>query len=383
MKNNWKKIRFQDFIKLQRGFDLPARDRVCGDYPIIASTSICGYHNKYKVAGECVTTGRSGALGEVLYVKEGGCWPLNTALWVKDFKGNVPKFVYYFLKTFDLKRFNSGVGVPTLNRNDLDNLEITICNVEDQKRIADVLSAYDDLIENNNRRIKILEEMAQLIYKEWFVDFKFPGHEKVKMIEGDLELMPEGWKMKRIGDIFKTILGGTPSRNNNDFWTNGDILWINSGKVNELRIIDESKLITKEALRKSATKLMSKRTTVLAITGATLGQVSLLEIECCANQSVVGIYDANNIFNEYIYLATSHNIGDIISAAGGGAQQHINKDIINEYEFIIPNKETVIEFNKVMTPIFDNMARLFFKNNNLRQTRDLLLSKLMSGKVNL
>src|SRR3989338_1150262 len=139
---NWHEIKFKDFVKLQRGFDLPKQNRRDGVYPVIASTSITGFHDEYKVEPPCVTTGRSGALGEVLYIKS-KCWPLNTALWVKDYKGNDPYFVYSKLKTLHLEQYNSGAGVPTLNRNHLDQIPINAPSLTNQKQIASVLSTYD------------------------------------------------------------------------------------------------------------------------------------------------------------------------------------------------------------------------------------------------
>ena len=121
---------------------------------------------------------------------------------------------------------------------------------------------------------------------------------------------------------------------NENYWIDGTVPWINSSMVNKLRIIGHSELITKEALERSSTKLMPKRTTVLAITGATLGQVSLIEREVCANQSVVGVYDQNRIYNEFIYMQITNIIKRIINRAGGGAQQHINKAIVNSIKII-------------------------------------------------
>ena len=204
----FQKVKFKDFALLQRGFDLPKDKRTEGKYPVVASTSITGYHDTFKVKGPCVTTGRSGALGEVLFTKQ-NCWPLNTTLWVKDFKCNDPKFVYFKLKTLGLEKFNAGAGVPTLNRNHLDELILEVPDLATQTRIASVLSAYDDLIENNEKRIKALEEMAQLLYTEWFVKFKFPGHEKVKMVDSGTEygMIPEGWDVGRLGEIADLIMG--------------------------------------------------------------------------------------------------------------------------------------------------------------------------------
>ena len=219
IKNGWKVVRFKDFVALNRGFDLPIQDRVFGKYPVVASTSITDYHSEFKVKGPVVTTGRSGALGEVLYTAN-DCWPLNTSLYSKDFYGNNPRFVYFKLKTLEFGKYNSGSGVPTLNKNHLDSIEIEIPEIKTQNRIADVLSAYDDLIENNEKRIKILEAMAQKLYTEWFVKFKFPGHEKVKMVDSgnpDFGLVPEGWEVKKLKDFADLVMGQSPTSDNYNF----------------------------------------------------------------------------------------------------------------------------------------------------------------------
>lgn len=371
-------IEFKNFIQLQRGFDLPEHSRILGNVPVVASTSISGFHNVAKVKAPGVVTGRSGALGEVQFINE-DFWPLNTTLWVKDFKNNDPKYVYYFLKTIDFKRYNSGAGVPTLNRNDLDTLKIKIHEKNEQLKIAKLLSNYDDLIENNNRRIKILEEMAQKIYKEWFVDFKFPGHETTTFKDSPLGKIPNDWEVKKIGKEYKTYLGGTPSRNEIKYW-NGDIPWLNSGKTNELRITEASEYITKAGLEKSSTKLMPKFTTVLAITGATLGQVSMLGDEMCANQSVVGVYSNTN--QEFVFYLLKDKIKKLIQNASGGAQQHINKDIVNEMEFILPTNNILNDFTNILKPINLEIFNLLHKNRVLKQTRDTLLPRLISGEIN-
>lgn len=199
------------------------------------------------------------------------------------------RFIYYKLSTLyeKLVSLKNGGAQPNLNAAIIKSLEIDLPSLEMQHSIADILSAYDDLIENNQKQIKLLEEAAQRLYKEWFVDFRFPGYENTPIIDG----IPQGWEVLEIGDVFKTLLGGTPSREKSEYWENGTIPWINSGKVNELRVVQPSEYITDIALNKSATKLLPKHTTLVAITGATLGQVSYTEIETCANQSVVGIVD--------------------------------------------------------------------------------------------
>uniref|UniRef100_Q47GH3 Restriction modification system DNA specificity domain n=1 Tax=Dechloromonas aromatica (strain RCB) TaxID=159087 RepID=Q47GH3_DECAR len=260
-------------------------------------------------------------------------------------------------------------------------LEIVLPNIEQQRRIASILSTYDDLIENNTRRIAILEEMARRIYEEWFVHFRFPLHEQVKMVESEFGVIPEGWKITSLGEAFNIVLGGTPSRNKSEYWDQGTIPWINSGKVNDLRITTPSEYITDLGLKKSAAKLMPAATTVIAITGATLGQVSYLCTEMSANQSVVGVFDASGKYSEYIYRLIQNRIMAIIQHASGGAQQHINKEIVNDVVLVLPPDDVLSLFNNTALPIGELINTLLHKNANLRTTRDLLLPKLVSGEL--
>ena len=217
---------------------------------------------------------------------------------------------------------------------------------------------------NNN-----LEQQAQAIFKSWFVDFEpFGG------------VIPNDWKQTKLGDSCNCILGGTPSRNKSEYW-NGSIPWINSGEVNKFRIIKPSETITNLGLEKSATKLLPAKTTVLAITGATLGQVSLLEIDACANQSVVGIIPNDNLPYEYIYPLIKQNTAELISHQTGGAQQHINKQNVENLDIIIPAYTHLMKYQNTVCGIYEMIANNCFENDRLSSVRNTLLPKLMSGEL--
>jgi type I restriction enzyme, S subunit len=195
MREGWKEVRLNKVVWFQRGFDLPKTKFKKGAVPVFGSTSILGYHSEVKVKAPGVITGRSGTLGKFqLATKD--FWPHNTTLWVKDFKGNDVIYCYYMLQCLDFSILNTGGAVPTLNRNLLNSFIVNLPPLPTQRKIASILSAYDDLIENNLKRIKLLEEKAQLTYEEWFVRMKFPGHETVKVDEETG--LPEGWERKTI-----------------------------------------------------------------------------------------------------------------------------------------------------------------------------------------
>ena len=192
--------------------------------------------------------------------------------------------------------------------------------------------------------------------------------------------MPSDWIKTTLGSVCSCELGGTPSRAKPEYW-NGNIPWINSGEVNRFRITQPSETITELGLSKSATKLLPAKTTVIAITGATLGQVSLLEIESCANQSVVGVVPNRNLPYEYIHPFITTNIQELISHQTGGAQQHINKQNVENLPIVVPPQETIEKFVDLVGCLYASRANNCFENENLAAMRDSLLPRLMSGEL--
>ena len=207
MKTTWRECRLGDVITLQRGFDLPERERLEGIVPIVSSSGTTGYHSIAKVKSPGVVTGRYGTLGGIYYITK-DFWPLNTTLFVKDFKGNYPRFISYFLRILNFSSQNVAGAVPGVNRNYLHLLPVRLPPLPTQRKIAAILSAYDDLIENNQRRIKILEDMAQNLYREWFVKFRFPGYQNTRFVDSPLGRIPEGWTMVQLGKLADQIRDG-------------------------------------------------------------------------------------------------------------------------------------------------------------------------------
>ena len=176
-------MKIQDILVLKRGYDLPESKRIKGKYLVYSSNGISGCHNEYKIKGPAVITGRSGSLGNVQYTEK-NCWPLNTTLYVSDFKGNNPKYISYLLQTLHLEKYGSGSAVPTLNRNHLDNLEVPFHSLTEQQHIVDIIGSLDDKIENNNKIIEKIDKLGLSKYKKIkndFIDFNdFANFEKGK-----------------------------------------------------------------------------------------------------------------------------------------------------------------------------------------------------------
>ena len=195
MKTHWRDCRLGDVLTLKRGHDLPGETRIEGEVPVVSSSGITGFHNEAKAKAPGVVTGRYGTIGEVFYLDQ-DYWPLNTSLYVIDFKGTRPRFAAYFLRNV-LKDYQSDkAAVPGVDRNVLHEIKVRAPDPTIQERIESTLAAYDDLMENKRRRIALLEESARLLYREWFVHLRFPGHEHIRITNG----VPQGWERVPLGE---------------------------------------------------------------------------------------------------------------------------------------------------------------------------------------
>lgn len=181
------------------------------------------------------------------------------------------RFLYYTMlsRDFYMKADAAAIGAAqrTVSLTALRNIQITVPPIETQHRIANILSAYDDLTENNRKQIKLLEEAAQRLYKEWFVNLRFPGYEHTKITDG----VPEGWKIDLLSNIVKTTSGGTPARSHPEYYINGSTLWVKTQELLDAFILDTEEKITDEAITNSSTKLVSKGSILMAMYGSTIG----------------------------------------------------------------------------------------------------------------
>ena len=310
-----------------------------------------------------------------------------------------PRFLAYYVNSVAAHHVNShlvGAVQQHFNVGSARKMVMRLPGVTEQRAIAHILGTLDDKIELNRRMSETLEAMARALFKSWFVDFdpvrakaegRDPGLPKPladlfpdRLVDSELGEIPEGWRASKLGSEVVTVLGGTPSRAEPAYW-GGRIPWINSGKANEFRVIAPCEYITEEGLAASATKLLPTRTTVIAITGATLGQISLTEIETCANQSIVGVLGTTALPSEFIYFWTKEHVEDLLAWQTGGAQQHINKNNVNDLHVLCPDEATIAAYIAVVRPAFDRIRACCNEALALGALRDTLLPKLISGQL--
>ena len=291
---------------------------------------------------------------------------------------------YYFASPQMVQHIRSiaiGAAVPGINLGILKSLQVVIPPLPTQRKIAGILSAYDRLIENNTRRIEILEEMARSLYREWFVKFRFPGHEQVQMVDSELGLIPEGWEVKPIGDVAEVGRGSSPRPiADQKYFEGGTIPWI---KIADATKSGKYLYETKQKVNEygaSFSRLLPKGSLIIAASG-TLGYTQLLGVDGCIHDGWLYLINFNGIEKEYLYYLFLEQQQFFYNAAYGAAIQNVNTMILREMKIILPPSQIQKYFKDIISKsdnLLDNLGR---KNLNLRQTRDLLLPRLISGEI--
>uniref|UniRef100_A9A7U6 Restriction modification system DNA specificity domain n=1 Tax=Methanococcus maripaludis (strain C6 / ATCC BAA-1332) TaxID=444158 RepID=A9A7U6_METM6 len=381
---DWEVKEIGELVTFQRGHDLPVNSRKNGIYPVVASNGIVGYHNEYKVENEGLTIGRSGNLGEPFYVST-SFWPLNTTLYVKKFHNSHPKFMYYFLKTLDLKKYNSGSAVPSLNRNYIHPIKVAVPPLHEQQKIAQILSSLDDKIENNNQQNKILEETANSIFKEWFVNFNFLDENGLSYFEnnGEMEFnedlgseIPKGWKVGSIYEISEVIYGAPFSSKLFNECGDGYPLI----RIRDLKTLNPSFFTTEQHAKGT---LIYPGNIVAGMDAEFrpyfwLGNIGYLNQRVCTFKPK---YEW--IHNYFIYETIKEPLNFFEKSKVGTTVIHLGKSDIDTFKIIVPDEVTLKNFYITIDPIFDKIIENSKQNRYLSNLRDLLLPKLMSGEIRL
>lgn len=419
-----KTIPLNEFITLQRGFDLPQDKRIKGDIPVIASTGIVGYHNEEKVQAPGVVIGRSGSIGGGQYITN-NFWPLNTTLWVKDFKGHHPRFVYYLLKSIDFSQFNVGSGVPTLNRNHLSGVLVADTSYSYEKEVSNVIGILDDKINLNKKINQTLEQMSQTLFKSWFVDFdpvidnaldagnpipealqsRAELRQKVRNSadfkplpaeirslfpsefgETELGWVPKGWKIDNIGGLSDKIFsGGTPNTSTEEYW-NGALNWFSSGETRNALIIETEKKITATGVKNSSTRLSVAGDILIASAGQghTRGQTSLNTIDTYINQSVVCIRPIKPSYSTWLYFNLSSRYTEMRAISDSHSiRGSLTTKLISSMKVASPTDELISLFDINCSVFISKIKNNLELSRELKKLRDTLLPKLISGELSL
>ena len=340
-------------------------------------------------------------LGKVGYVRS-DVLPalLNQNMWViRAIPGCIdPAFLHFCFR--ELSRvplaWVSGSARSFLRRDDVRNLEFHLPPLPEQRAIAHILGTLDDKIELNRRMNETLEAMARALFKSWFVDFdpvraKMEGRDTGlpqhiadlfpdRMVDSELGEIPEGWGVGTVSQLAERIQnGGTPKRSKPNYWERGEIPWLTSGEVRQSFILGTQNFITEEGLVKSSAKMVPERSILVALYGATAGQVSMNYQPLSTNQAVSAVIPSTG--NRYFCLVSLKlGVSDLENRAVGSAQQNISKKVVEETIVLLPHIELRSAYDALVEPLCDRIFHNLDENQTLATLRDTLLPKLISGE---
>ena len=406
LEHGWRKVILGDVIELKRGYDLPQRKRLPGSVPIVSSSGITDHHSEGKVQGPGVVTGRYGTLGRVFFIPD-NFWPLNTTLYVRDFKGNDPRFISYFLQELNFFAYSDKAAVPGLNRNHLHQAVVRIPeDVNEQRAIARILGALDDKIELNRRMNETLEAMARALFRSWFVDFdpvraKMAGRDPNlpkpladlfpnRLVNSELGAIPAGWDVRYLGDVVETIKG-------------------RSYKSQEL-IESETALVTLKSFARGGgyrsdglksfagaykpNQVVHPGEIVIACTDVTqaadvVGRPAIVQATA-AYRTLVASLDTmivrpnrTGMTRAFLYFLTGNDkfVAHTHAHTTGTTVLHLAKNAVPSFRFAHPSTQLVQSFDDVAKPILGRTQVIQQESESLAVLRDTLLTKLISGKL--
>lgn len=335
-----------------------------------------------------MTEQAEGLLGSAAIVPENDRYLHNQRLGlIQNLNGVGKRFLYYVFNSQPIRQqiraSCSGVKVRHTSPSRIYEVKVDIPPLHTQRKIAAILSAYDGLIDNNLRRIKILEGMAQNLYREWFVKFRFPGHQHARFIDSPIGKIPESWKVDTVANTFAILGGGTPSRAVSQYWDEGTGNWYSPTDLTaagSMFVERSGSQITELGLKESSARLFPPFS-VMMTSRATLGVISINTTEACTNQGFITCVP-NESFPLYtLFYWLKENVEYFISLGTGATFKEITKGVFKTIELVVPAQPVVTQFERTVQQFALQILNLQRRNTILRSTRDLLLPKLISGEV--
>ena len=401
--SEWKEYKLEDVTINYNSKRVPLsskeRELRQGKYPYYGAQGVIDFIDKFIFEGQYLLVAEDGANLETrnediarLTKNQEQFWVNNHAHILRSNENSDIRYIKYFLNKSDLSGYITGSAQPKLNKANLNSIRMVLPPFEEQKAIANTLSTLDEKIDVNIQINKTLENMAQVIFKQWFVDFEFPNEEGEpykssggEMFESELGMIPKGWEVKKSSDIANVNIGKTPPRKEKECFTldPDDYKWIsikdlgNSGAY----IFDSSEYLTKESIEKYNVKVVPDNTVVLSFK-LTIGRVSITCGQMTTNEAIAhfNLSNKSKITTEYLYLYLKGfdygKLGNTSSIANA-----VNSKIIKSMPIIVPDNKTIKTFSEVMESVFSKIKYTIKQSDKLIEIRDSLLPKLMSGEI--
>ncbi|MAX73260.1 MAG: type I restriction endonuclease subunit S [Nioella sp.] len=324
-----------------------------------------------------IVLGRVGAYCGAVKFSPDPFWASDNTIVARPKEGHDLKYWYYKLYGTPLRSYAGGAAQPLITHSIVKPIEVPYhSDIGEQQKIASILTAYDDLIENNRRRIALLEEAARLLYREWFVHFRFPGHEHVKIVDG----VPEGWTDGTVFDFIDVLSGGTPKTTEPSFWDGEIPFFTPKDATDSVYAFETEKSITEEGLAKCNSRLYPKDTLFITARG-TVGKLNLAQVPMAMNQSCYALASKCELPQVFLYFGLHERIAHLKGRAAGAVFDAIIVDTFKKIPFLKPPENLVLDFMDIAGPSISQIDVLQTQTRALVAARDLLLPRLMDGRI--
>ena len=391
-RGEWLETSLGEVIELKRGYDLPRYKRVSGSVPLVSSSGVSDYHVEAKVKGPGVVTGRYGTLGQVFFVPD-DFWPLNTTLYVRQFKGNDPRFISYFLRGLDFLAYSDKAAVPGLNRNHLHQATVRYpSDVSEQRAIAHILGTLDDKIEINRRMNETLEEMARALFKSWFVDFdpvraKMEGRDTGlppevaarfpdRLVDSELGEIPEGWQVGCLADIAVAPRRGVDPTSLHDETPYIGLEHMPRRSLALTQWEGAGKVTSSKSVFKKGEFLFGKLRPYFH-------KVGVAPASGICSTDVIVVAPKASQWSSFVLASISSDefVAYTDQTSTGTKMPRTSWKAMSEYRVCLPSAHAVQTFQDAVTPMIDGIVANVHESHTLVALRDTLLPKLVSGEI--
>lgn len=346
-------------------------------FSVFGSNGVIGYSNEHNSDDGTVIIGRVGSYCGSVYYSNGKCWVTDNAIIGSVKVNNDSKFLYYLLLNLKLNQHRSGSGQPLLNQGILNSLRTIVPAHAEQRAIAKILSDLDAKIELNHQMNKTLESIAQTLFKQWFVNFEFPGYKKIKIV-GDI---PEGWKRISLVDVVDVLGGGTPSTTESSYWGEEMPFFTPKDAPVNCYVIETEKEITLKGLENCNSQKYPRNTVFITARG-TVGKICMAGCDMAMNQSCYAIRGKDGSEQQYYIYHLIKSLADQLTQnAHGTVFDTITTETFRKIQVIQPSKSVLNLFSTIVEPFYDLILSNIQETRKLAQIRDSVLPILMSGKI--
>lgn len=381
----WREVPLGEVIELKRGYDLPKRVRNDGPFPIVSSSGISGSHVEAKVPGPGVVTGRYGTLGQVFFIT-GDFWPLNTSLYVRDFKGNNARFVALLLESMDLAQHDGAAAVPGLNRNQLHTVPVHVPDRAGQDKIATIVEAIDELIDNNRRRVEHLEAIARAVYREWFVHFRYPGYEDVPLVDSSHGQIPTGWQASTVGECASALVDGDWIETKDQGGSDYRLLQVSNIAVGRFRETGKFRYVTEETFRRLRCTAIKLGDLLVSRMPDPIGRSWLVDDlpgPAITAVDVAILTPRTNAMGTYLdqFLSSHEHLAWAETVATGTTRKRLSRSVLSQEAVLLPTDDVLEQYQAETSAMRSMATELRGSVVRLGVIRDLLLPRLVSGQI--